>query len=215
MTAAGTLPGHGALMDAIYRRQKHIYDATRKYYLFGRDRLIAGMHVRPGQRVLELGCGTGRNLALIGRRWSGARLFGLDISREMLDHAQAKLGTRARLAVGDATSFDTASLFGEDGFDHIVLSYALSMIPDWRGTIAHAAGQLAPGGQLHIVDFGDLAAMPRLLAKLLRHWLDMFHVTPRDDMETVAARIAAEHGLWLGQEHGPLRYYRRLILKRR
>ena len=34
---------HGGLMDAIYRRQRHIYDATRKYFLLGRDRLIADL----------------------------------------------------------------------------------------------------------------------------------------------------------------------------
>ena len=34
---------HAALMNSIYRRQRHIYDFTRKYYLFGRDRLIGMM----------------------------------------------------------------------------------------------------------------------------------------------------------------------------
>lgn len=68
-------------MDSIYRSQRHIYDLTRKYYLFGRDRLIAGLDLLAGGSVLELGCGTGRNLALIARRWPGAELFGLEIGR--------------------------------------------------------------------------------------------------------------------------------------
>ena len=39
MTAIGARD-HAALMDTVYRGQRHIYDATRKYFLFGRDRLI-------------------------------------------------------------------------------------------------------------------------------------------------------------------------------
>src|SRR5262249_43214804 len=49
-------------MDAIYRYQRYIYDATRKYYLFGRDRLIANLDPPERGTVLEIACGTGRNL---------------------------------------------------------------------------------------------------------------------------------------------------------
>lgn len=212
MTSA--VAGHGALMDRVYRRQKHIYDLTRKYYLFGRDRLIAQLGARPGASVLELGCGTGRNLAQVARVWPDVRLYGLDISQEMLTLAGAKLGNRATLAAGDATAFDPQALFGTAGFDHVVLSYALSMIPDWQGAIAHAAGLLAPGARLHIVDFGDLTDLPRPLAGLLRGWLRLFHVTPRDDMSVHAARIAASHGLTFAKAHGPLHYYQLITLSR-
>jgi S-adenosylmethionine-diacylgycerolhomoserine-N-methlytransferase len=46
-------------MNRMYRWQRHIYDATRRYYLLGRDRLIAGLRPAAGQSVLEIGCGTG------------------------------------------------------------------------------------------------------------------------------------------------------------
>jgi S-adenosylmethionine-diacylgycerolhomoserine-N-methlytransferase len=210
----GLAAGHGALMDRVYRRQKHIYDLTRKYYLFGRDQLIAQMGVKPGARVLEAGCGTGRNLARIGAVWPAARLYGLDISREMLGLAADKLGDRAVLAAGDATRFDAAALFGTDRFDHVVLSYALSMIPDWQGTIAHAANLLARGGRLHIVDFGDFSGLPRPLAALLRGWLQLFHVTPRDNIAAVAARIAMAQRLDHACIDGPWRYYRIIVLTR-
>ncbi len=45
-------------MDHVYRHQRYIYDLTRKYYLFGRDRLISGLQLKPGARVVEVGCGT-------------------------------------------------------------------------------------------------------------------------------------------------------------
>lgn len=53
-----------AQMNRIYRRQRHVYDLTRKYYLLGCNRLIERLDVEPFQSVLEIGCGTGRNLVL-------------------------------------------------------------------------------------------------------------------------------------------------------
>jgi S-adenosylmethionine-diacylgycerolhomoserine-N-methlytransferase len=54
------------------------------------------------------------------------------------------------------------------------------MIPDWKGAIAASAKALAPEGHIHIVDFGDLKTMPG--RGLLRHWLRLFHVTPREGL---------------------------------
>lgn len=207
-------PDHAALMDRVYRGQRHIYDATRKYYLFGRDRLIEELACRPGHAVLELGCGTGRNLQLIARRWPGTAGHGLDISSEMLKNARKRLGTTGRLALGDATRFEARALFGREGFDRVILSYALSMIPGWEAALEHAAGTLAPGGSVHVVDFGELDGLPALPRTLLLKWLAHFRVTPRTDLETVAARIAREQGLGLRAVRGPLGYYRIVRLSR-
>jgi S-adenosylmethionine-diacylgycerolhomoserine-N-methlytransferase len=198
---------HGALMDSVYRGQRHIYDATRKYFLFGRDKLIDGLDCRPGDTVLEVGCGTGRNLHRIGRRWPGVALHGFDISSEMLKSAGARLGGSAQLARGDATAFAADDLFGCDGFDRVVLSFTLSMIPDWEAALAQAARALAPGGSLHIVDFGDLGGVPRPLRRALRAWLTHFHVTPRATLGLQAVNVAAEGGMALQAPRGPLGYY--------
>ncbi|WP_225206317.1 class I SAM-dependent methyltransferase [Novosphingobium huizhouense] len=206
--------GHGALMDAVYRRQKHIYDATRKYYLFGRDSLIGALDAPAGTSVLEVGCGTGRNLALIGKRWPGALLHGLDISSEMLSIADEKLGHKAVLALGDATDFDPASLFGRSTFDRVVISYAVSMIPVWREAIAHAATLLAPGGSLHIVDFGDLGGLPGPLRAALRAWLASFHVTPRTDLGAALTAICEDGPFSATTTRGALGYFQIGVLTR-
>ena len=73
-----------ALMDRMYRRQRHIYDLSRKFYLLGRNEAIARLRPAPGDKVLEIACGTGRNLVILAQAYPGARLFGLDVSREML-----------------------------------------------------------------------------------------------------------------------------------
>src|SRR6202021_1000575 len=74
-------------MNRMYRRQRHIYDGTRRYYLLGRDQLIANLKPEAGADVLEVGCGTGRNLVLAARRFPEARWFGIDVSTEMLTSA--------------------------------------------------------------------------------------------------------------------------------
>lgn len=212
MSAAGARSGHATLMDEVYRGQRHIYDFTRKYYLFGRDTLIQGLAAEPKMRVLEIACGTGRNLAKIGQKFPKTRLYGLDISEEMLKSARAALGKAAVVGQGDACSFDPLEVLGETQFDRVVLSYSLSMIPDWHGALDHAAGLLAPEGQLHLVDFGDLAGLPRPVAALLRGWLAKFHVVPRADMLAIAARIAAARNLVLTSQRGPMGYFQLHIL---
>lgn len=184
---------HATLMDAIYRRQRFIYDITRKYYLLGRDDLIAELAPPEGGTVLEIACGTGRNLHRIRQRWPGRRLYGLDISAEMLASAGAKLGPEVKLAQADACAFDPEALFGTAAFDRIVLSYSLSMIPDWQGAVGEAVRHLAPGGAVHVVDFGTQARLPGWFRSLLRGWLDKFHVTPRDNLNAVLAEIATGH----------------------
>lgn len=213
-SAAPSAREHAALMDRVYRGQRHIYDATRKFFLFGRDRLIAELGVQAGQAVLEVGCGTGRNLALIGRRWPGVGLHGLDISSEMLKNARAALGGSARLVQGDATAFDTMTLFGRPHFDRVVLSFAASMIPDWQAALDQGIRALAPGGSLLVVDFGDLAGLPAPFRAALRAWLAHFHVTPRLDLVAEAARQAGRRGFVARASRGPLGYYQLVTVTR-
>ncbi|ALH80257.1 methyltransferase [Sphingopyxis macrogoltabida] len=191
---------HSKLMDSIYRYQRHFYDFTRKYFLVGRDEMIAGLAPPQGGAVLEIGCGTGRNLVLAGRAWPEARLFGIDISAAMLDTARgaiakAGLDGRAILAEGDACDFDPAGLFGRETFDRIVISYALSMIPDWATALAHAARYLAPGGRIEIIDFGQQDRLPTLWKRAFFGWLAHFHVVPRADLGRVIAGLARETGM--------------------
>jgi S-adenosylmethionine-diacylgycerolhomoserine-N-methlytransferase len=192
-------------MDRMYRWTRHIYDASRKYYLLGRDRVLRQMSIQPDARVLEIGCGTARNLILLAKRHPQARFFGLDASEQMLDTAarhvtRAHLGDRIRLAQGLAERFDPQRVFTSDsqadpsaapgtGFDHILFSYCLSMIPPWRESIDHGLELLKPGGHLWIVDFGDLTGLPRPAAALVRRWLTLFHVEHRPQLPHYLADI--------------------------
>ena len=199
------------LMDRIYRRQHHIYDLTRKYYLLGRDQLITSLRPNSGDAVLEIGCGTGRNLTIAAKHYPAARFFGVDVSTVMLTRAidslgRAGLSNRVRVAHGDAASFDPERLFGRKAFDRIFISYSVSMIPDWNGAIDRAVALLAPGGELHIVDFGGQSRLPPFFRTALRHWLKAFHVTPRDGLERWLTACARRTGAIL-TIHRPYRDY--------
>lgn len=188
---------NAGLMDRIYRRQRHVYDLSRKYYLLGRDRLIHDLAPPAGGRVLEIGCGTARNLIAVGHRHPDARLYGIDLSLEMLDTARRRveregLADRIRLAHADATQFDPALLFGVPGFARIFFSYTLSMIPEWERALAQSVVWLQPGGELHLVDFGGQERLPRWFRGGLRQWLALFHVIPRDALENALARLPGD-----------------------
>lgn len=186
---------HSDLMDRIYRNQRHFYDATRKYYLLGRDQLIAALAPPRQGSVLEIGCGTGRNLLAVRRRYPQARLFGIDISEAMLATARAhSRGQDITYANADAAAFDPQQLFGVERFDRIFISYALSMIPPWQAVLSQASQMLAPGGELHIVDFGQQERLPKFFRSLLRKWLAWFHVTPRAELRESLEEVARSQG---------------------
>jgi len=174
-------------MDRVYRHQRHFYDLTRKYYLLGRDRLVRELHPRPGESVVEIGCGTARNLIRIAERYPGVCLYGLDASAQMLRTAEdaiarARLPGRITLRHGLAEDV-TPGFFGLDKpFDHAIFSYSLSMIPDWRAALAAAAASIRPEGRVHVVDFGDQRTLWPIARRGLRAWLALFHVTPRDEL---------------------------------
>lgn len=187
---------HRAHMDGIYRYQRYIYDATRKYYLLGRDRMLGDLQPPPGGTILEIGCGTGRNLVLAARRYPNAKLYGFDISSEMLKTARASiaragLSDRITVAEGDATAFDADQLFGRASFDRVFISYSLSMIPPWRQALSPALTAVAPGGRLHVVDFGQFEGWPRWFKAGMFAWLAKFTVHPRADLEEALREVAA------------------------
>ena len=202
MSAATGGADQKGLMDATYALHRHFYDFTRKFYLLGRDALIRGLNPPRGGTVLEVGCGTARNLIMAAKRFPEARCYGFDISEAMLETARASvekkgLADRITLAQADAGAFDVQTLFGVDKLDRVFMSYTLSMIPPWVEAIELGAKALAPGGSLHIVDFGQYERLPGFAKRLHFKSLNAFHVFPRDTLPAVLKRIAEEQGLRL------------------
>lgn len=174
-------------MDRMYRLQRYFYDATRKYYLLGRDQLLKEMDVQPGERLLEAGCGTARNLIILAGRHTDANFYGLDASAAMLETAQANADKAAiknlilKTALADDFIHDGTFNLAEP-FDKIFFSYSISMIPPWRESIDNALKNLKPGGTLYFVDFYDQKDLPAPFRKLLKWWLKKFHVQFWNDL---------------------------------
>jgi S-adenosylmethionine-diacylgycerolhomoserine-N-methlytransferase len=188
------------LMDRMYRHQRHFYDATRKFYLLGRDQLIADLKPPASGKVLEIGCGTGRNLVKAARAYPSIEAYGIDVSAEMLvtarrSIAHAGLDRRIVIAQADATRLDPQALFSVSAFDRIFISYALSMIPPWKEVVAQACERLEKGGSLHIVDFGDQAGLPGAFRLALKRWLALFSVHPCLTLEAELTQFAAARAM--------------------
>ena len=171
-------------MDRMYRLQRHFYDVTRRYYLLGRDRLLDEMDVHDGERVLEVGCGTARNLIVLSRRYPKASFYGLDASNAMLETARSKIEASGvknidlRTALADDFKFDD-TFHLDKPFDRIFFSYSISMIPTWRESIANALANIKDDGTLYLVDFCDQAELPLTFQRFLKWWLSKFHVHHR------------------------------------
>lgn len=140
-------------LENYYRFQSTIYDATRWLFLFGRDGIIREMRSRqPGAtEIVEIGCGTGRNIELLAAIFPEARITGIDLSPEMLSIAArrtARFGNRVTLC----RNIQRGPL--ESRPDAILFSYSLSMMnPGWSQVIRTASDSLAPSGILAVVDF--------------------------------------------------------------
>lgn len=174
-------------MDRMYRLQRYFYDATRKYYLLGRDRLLDEMEINPEESVLEVGCGTARNLIILAKRYPSASFYGLDASAAMLQTARSKIAaSRApniTLRTALADDFEHQKTFAlNEPFGKIFFSYSISMIPSWRNAIENSLSNLPSGGRLYIVDFYDFEGLPRLFQKLLKWWLIKFNVQFWEDL---------------------------------
>ncbi len=184
-------------MDRMYRLQRYFYDVSRKYYLLGRDQLLKEMNVQPGERVLEAGCGTARNLIILARRYPNTHFYGLDASAAMLETAQAKIDNAGvknitlKTALADDFSHDRTFHLTEP-FDKIFFSYSISMIPPWRESIDNALNDLKTGGTLYLVDFYDQKDLPGAFGRFLKWWLKKFHVQVWDELLPYISSLGAE-----------------------
>lgn len=127
-------------------------------------RAVAELRAKPGQRVLDLGIGTGMT---IDHYPQGVEVVGVDLSRGMLSKARAKLQSgehpHVRLVQGDAL----APPFAERSFDHILITHVVSVVSDPRPVMAWATRLLRPGGRIVILNHFQSAHRPLALLERL------------------------------------------------
>lgn len=149
--------GAGAALYDVLSFEKPVYQV-------GRARAIDLLALQEGDRVLDIGCGTGLNFGHLRQRIGRTgHIVGVDASDAMLTQARRKVRPNDHIDLlhGDAGRLD--DLVSEWTFDAVIATYALSIIPDWRSTWAGARRHTRPGGRLAVVDL----ALPKGLGRLL------------------------------------------------
>lgn len=150
--------GAAERLQAFYAPQASRYDAFRRRLLHGREELIRHLPVAAGDVVVELGCGTGENLERFGNRLAALRqLILVDLCPALLEQARMRTAQIPNVEVVEA---DITRYRPPEPVDCVYLSYALTMVEDWRATIANTVAMLKPGGTLGVLDFYVSAARP-------------------------------------------------------
>lgn len=157
-------------VEQAYRRYARFYDVCfGAVFQPGRKAIVERMDCRAGERILEVGVGTGLSLPLYPGEVS---VVGIDISRDMLDQARRRLerggrGNVAKLMVMDAENM----AFEDDSFDKVVAMYVASVVPDPERMVDEMRRVCKPGGQIFMVNHFHsrnpvLGGLERLLAPL-------------------------------------------------
>ncbi|MFA5028783.1 MAG: methyltransferase domain-containing protein [Candidatus Methylomirabilota bacterium] len=138
------------MIKRAYAMLSPVYDVIfDKIFHPGRVRAIDLMQIKPGDRILEVGVGTGLNLPLYPTQCS---ITGIDISEEMLQKARERAQERPRQEI-ELTVMDASSLqFPDSSFDHVIATYVISVVPDPVKTITEMQRVCKPGGNLVILN---------------------------------------------------------------
>src|SRR5215211_198126 len=155
--------GHPAVMTEYVhgygtREQQRLIEQAEHW----RHGLICeGTRLEPGTRVIEVGCGVGAVLAVLGQEYPRVRLHGIDREPKQLEFARGYLersGVEATLVEGDALALP----FEDESFDHVWMMWFLEHVPDPPAALREARRILVPGGGITAieVDYSTCSAAP-------------------------------------------------------
>jgi phosphatidylethanolamine/phosphatidyl-N-methylethanolamine N-methyltransferase len=142
---------HIDAVKAAYRRYAGIYDALFGPVLQpGRKAVLEALKLRPGERVLEVGVGTGLSLPLYPR---SVRVTGIDLSREMLDKARARVARRKLANVEALLEMDAQEMsFADASFDKVVAMYVVSVVERPARLLEELHRVCKPDGEIFLVN---------------------------------------------------------------
>jgi phosphatidylethanolamine/phosphatidyl-N-methylethanolamine N-methyltransferase len=144
----------GLQVEAIktaYRRYAGVYDALFGPVLQpGRKAVVSALRCLPGDRVLEVGVGTGLSLPLYP---SHTRITGIDVSREMLEKARFRVAKHELWNVEGLHEMDAEAMdFPDASFDKVAAMYVVSVVPRPARVLAELRRVCRPGGEIFIVN---------------------------------------------------------------
>jgi phosphatidylethanolamine/phosphatidyl-N-methylethanolamine N-methyltransferase len=203
LTAADRAAIEERRVRRVYAALARVYDRGFDWALGpGRRQAVSALRVLSGERVLEVGVGTGLSLPYYP---PDCRVTGIDISDEMLDQAReraAELGRDVDLRLMDARSL----AFADATFDHVMAPYVISVVPEPDKVMAEIRRVCAPHGTVTVVNhFGSTSAPMRQIEKLLSplsQWigfrldLPIETVTRAPGLEVVRVQKVNLLGMW-------------------
>jgi demethylmenaquinone methyltransferase/2-methoxy-6-polyprenyl-1,4-benzoquinol methylase len=151
---------------SMFDRISPVYDAMNRTMTMGLDqrwrRAAVAAIVRPGDRVLDICCGTG-DVAVAALR-AGGRVTGLDFSERMLERARRK-SAEVEWVQGDALALP----FEDDSFDAATAGFGVRNLDDLERGLVELRRVLRPGGRVAIL---EITRPSGLLAPFYRLWFD-------------------------------------------
>lgn len=152
----------------IYRQRAKGYDTSGISGLEQwRREAVQLMNLKQGDVVVDIGCGTGLNFALLEEAVGPeGKIIGVDLTDAMLDQARLRVSQQGwqnvELVQSDATQFDFPNRV-----DGIISVFALSFIPDSARVIQNGSKALAPGGKWVVLDMALPDGLPLWLHRVL------------------------------------------------
>jgi phosphatidylethanolamine/phosphatidyl-N-methylethanolamine N-methyltransferase len=137
-------------INRAYAVLSPVYDFLfDKIFYPGRVAAIDLLEIQPGNRVLEVGVGTGLNLPLYSRDCS---VTGIDISKEMLRKAEERVLTLGMVNTNLMVMDGSKLAFPDDSFDRVIATYVISAVPDPVKTLLEMRRVCKPSGHLVILN---------------------------------------------------------------
>ena len=138
-------------IKAAYRRYAGFYDALFGPVLQpGRKAVLNALGLRPGERVLEVGVGTGLSLPMYP---ASVKVTGIDLSREMLDKARARVARRGLANVEGLLEMDAESMsFADASFDKVVAMYVMPVVKNPARVLDEFHRVCRPDGEIYLVN---------------------------------------------------------------
>lgn len=170
-----------------------------------RAKAVDRLGLRRGNRVLEIGCGTGRNLAFLSRAvGSHGRVYGVDLSPSMLAKSR-ELCDRNRWRNVELIEGDAAEYRAPVPLDGVMFGLSYNTMPHHLTVLRESWNQLRPGGRLVIMDaklppgFGGQLILPFSLWLMKRTMLGNPLIKPWEDLTRLAGSVEMEQcmfGSW-------------------
>ena len=134
-------------VQKAYRRYARYYDLVfGAIFHPGRNTAIEHLHVQPGDRILEVGVGTGLSLGLYPK---DVTIVGIDLSKDMLVRAQKRAEEEGLKNIEGLLQMDAQNMtFEDNSFDKVVAMYVASVVPDPKKLVEEIRRVCKPGGTI-------------------------------------------------------------------